>query len=161
MDISLYQGGVFFISTFEFQCDKKRSEHRYHTPTHRADLLVNFLSVCYTKLRRNLWTWIVTAWTDSVRFLAHLASVALPGYGAAGRLSFCSALSFTTILASCRTVRPPAPARPRRYTAISLTIANSSRCTHSSAPWAPGTAPGAPKTFSRTSPPCKCRYFFR
>lgn len=151
----------FFISTFEFQCDKKRSEHRYHTPTHRADLLVNFLSVCYTKLRRNLWTWIVTAWTDSVRFLAHSASVALPGYGAAGRLSFCSALSFTTILASCRTVRPPAPARPRRYTAISLTIANSSRCTHSSAPWAPGTAPGAPKTFSRTSPPCKCRYFFR
>lgn len=163
--------GCFFFFSFltsELWVWEIRWEHQSRIHTYaRSGLWTTgfwiffFSCCCAAKLQRNLGTWIVTAWTDSVRYLAHSASVALPGYGAAGRFSFFLASSFTTTWAPCWTVRPPAPARPWRSTAISPTTANSSRCCPSRAAGVPGTVPGASRTFSRTSPPCKCRYLSR
>lgn len=95
----------------------------------------------------------VPVWMDVV---ACSACVALPGAGAAGRSSYCSASSSTTTWACCSTARPSASARPQRSTATSPTAATSSPCCPSRAAAAAATPPGTSRTCSRTSPPCEC-----
>lgn len=113
--------------------------------------LDRFLSTCCAAK-------LLSAWPDWARYLVQSACVAHLGCAAVGRFSLFSWFSFTTTWAPWSTVRPPAPVHPQRSTATSPTAATSSHCCPFQAPGAPGIIQATSKTFSGTSPPCKCRY---